>query len=671
MESLDLRDKLNREEREPAASLIESDEFKGFVEWLTTEDTTVVLGSLGSGKSLTTMLALHEGYKMRGRNAILAQSTRNLAQSSHATQLWAYGENRVSMQIGGVKIEGTDQHGLTIMTNQVVFNTLVDNFESLMSDSEPLVGHIAFDEFHVNEPNLWLTLGLLTHINQSRQGIGLEPINLTLISGTPNNTILNELGQPPRVELQSNVLPTKLVFEPKNLRSQDKLLTIANRVSTINDSSNSPQLVFLPGGRDMDIVLRDLNTQSTARVYGNTPPAIREAIFTNPPKVIASTGTLRTGVNIQGVMHVHESGRKLTGKFSPDKHINELSNIAVSQIEVYQGANRAGRADEQAYCYTYMTEEEFKRLPTTDTPSIASDDIRHQLLELINLGIDPHTLIENTPGLGSFLILNQDSFSNQINLQLKSLQQLRFLDRDGAITIDGQDALRTRLDTPEVARCLLDMMDREPDLASHYGPQIAALMDRSSYLYQGSELKDTFFSEIIDIWNQYLITPIDLREAFCVQYGIVEHELDRAFTTAESIKENFPNQNFEGAVLVDYDNSLTSRLNPIIVDSFFHNVMIRNNDKYGNRETYSRVGSSGNQRSVKFGGSPPIFTCTSMLQLSSKPGGTVIPSLVFPISPQDIINSTRPNINRRKRYIEISYQDTTDNLKEKIFELAF
>jgi HrpA-like RNA helicase len=115
-------------------------------------------------------------------------------------------------------------------------------------------------------------------------------------------------------------------------------------------------LVFLTGQEEIDSAINELRQQLgydqyyvALSLHGNLPEEESAYIFKKIPnkrKIIFSTNVAETSVTIDGVQHVIDSGRVKTKIWDPERKMQVLKVVSITQSSVKQRRGRAGRTSD-------------------------------------------------------------------------------------------------------------------------------------------------------------------------------------------------------------------------------------------------------------------------------------------------------------------------------------
>lgn len=195
-------------------------------------------------------------------------------------------------------------------------------------------------------------------------------------------------------------------------------------------------LAFLTGQEEIEAVERLLHERSTqlsadslklmvAPIYAALPCDQQMQVFKPTPsgsrKVILATNIAETSVTIPGVRYVIDPGLVKARIFNPRVGVESLSVVPVSKAQALQRSGRAGR-ERPGKCFRLYTEDSFEKLEDATVPEIKRCNLASVVLQLKALDIDD--------------VLGFDFMDKPSSIAIrKSLEHLYIL---GALTDEGK-----------------------------------------------------------------------------------------------------------------------------------------------------------------------------------------------------------------------------------------
>lgn len=205
-------------------------------------------------------------------------------------------------------------------------------------------------------------------------------------------------------------------------------------------------LAFLPGKGELDefslLVSKEIHTDLVFQLHGQMTreamePALRIAKL-RQGVVIAATNVAETGVTIDGVNSVLDSGLERQMKFT--NGIERLTLSAISQANRDQRKGRAGRT--MAGTYRLYCEEKVSQYPV---PEILRGDLSATALRLANMGYGINTM--------TFYHMPERT---ACDYAINSLKMMQLIADDGInCTQMGRSALRLAVE-PRMARMIIE-----------------------------------------------------------------------------------------------------------------------------------------------------------------------------------------------------------------------
>lgn len=166
-------------------------------------------------------------------------------------------------------------------------------------------------------------------------------------------------------------------------------------------------------------------------------------------KVVFSTNVAESGITINGIIYVIDSGRRYESTFSPADQIYELKNRFISQSEADQRRGRAGRTN-PGICYHLYSRADYENMSAFKSPDIETEEISDITLSLLasNFCVGRFNYVD-------FI------FDNMLTPPLDSQKEYtkKLLYKLGIISqVDGSTNALTRLGV-EVAKIGLDLQE--------------------------------------------------------------------------------------------------------------------------------------------------------------------------------------------------------------------
>lgn len=405
-------------------------------------ETTVLVAPPGAGKSTRVPLAFLEEPWLSGRKIIVLEP-RRVAARAVARRLAAERGEPVGHTIG-YRMQGDTRVGpntrIEVVTEGVLTRMLLS--DPLMSDT----GLIVFDEFH--ERNLHADVGLALCLH-ARQLLGAD-FRLLIMSATLETEELAARLDAGTVTSEGRTFPVTVIHREKPVAEEEWEPALAGTVKRALAEQDGDVLVFLPGRPEIRRVMRHLASVSHAAelipLYGGLPAEEQDRALRPLPggrrRIILATPVAETGLTVEGVRVVVDSGYMRVSRFSPRTGMSRLETTRIPKASAIQRQGRAGRTA-PGVCYRLWTEEEHRRLAEQRTPEIAEADLAPLVLTLKQWGAEPDEL---------FWLTEPPAAHYRQAEEL--LRQLGLLTETGALSEAGREAALAGIH-PRLARMIM------------------------------------------------------------------------------------------------------------------------------------------------------------------------------------------------------------------------
>ena len=280
------------------------------------------------------------------------------------------------------------------------------------------VAAVVFDEFHERSLDADLCLALCTDVRKTlRPDLRLVVMSATLGDVGPKTAALlgsREAGvgddksktvstPAPLIASEGRAFPvrTEYLGAPGKGRFELENATCAAVRRALDEhpgSDGGDILVFLPGAREIDDVVRALRTNETRALvkpenvlplHGSLPKEAQQKALCLAPKgerrIVVSTPIAESSLTISGVRVVVDSGLRKVPRFDPRKGMTRLDTQRVSVASTDQRRGRAGRVA-PGTCYRMWSEQTHAALPSDTAPEIMNADLAPLALHLANWG---------------------------------------------------------------------------------------------------------------------------------------------------------------------------------------------------------------------------------------------------------------------------------------------
>jgi ATP-dependent helicase HrpB len=411
----------------------------------------------GAGKSTGVPLALLEEPWVTGKRLIMLEPRRlaTRAVSARMAQILAEPVGRTV----GYRMRLDSRVGPATRIEVVTEGVLA----AILQRDAALEGVAAviFDEFHERSLQADLGLALCLDVQAHLNG----ELRLLVMSATlAADPVAELMGGAPIVRCagRSFAVETRFLAPPAD-RSRRVTPATADLESLVTRTSSAAKralaeepgdvLVFLPGAAEIRRVHAELlaaNLDSTTRIlplmgeltWQEQELAIRPSAA-GSRKVVLATNIAETGLTIEGVRVVVDSGFARRPRFDPGSGMSRLETLRISRASADQRRGRAGRVA-PGVCYRLWSEATDQALEEHTPAEILEADLAPLVLELAGWNVaDAARLrwLDQPP---------QAAFAQAREL----LQRLGALDTAGKITLHGREQLALRLH-PRLAHMLI------------------------------------------------------------------------------------------------------------------------------------------------------------------------------------------------------------------------
>ncbi|MGY6518144.1 MAG: ATP-dependent helicase HrpB [Lysobacteraceae bacterium] len=353
---------------------------------LATHTRLVLEAPPGAGKTTRVPPALVEADWMQGRRVLVLEPRRVAARAAAAFMAADRGE--AVGETVGYRIRFENRTGprtrIEVVTEGILTRMLQD---------DPMlegVGAVVFDEFH--ERHLAADLGLALALDVQSQ---LRPdLRIVVMSATLDGERLAQWLDAPRLSAQGRAFPVTTAHFPAR-RDEPPAAQLRRCVEQALDAHPGDLLVFLPGRREIDAALENLDAVAAARgavllpLHGDLPVERQSQALQPDPdgrrRVVLSTNVAESSVTLPGVRVVIDSGLAREPRFDPNSGFSRLATVTISQASADQRAGRAGRVAE-GWCHRLWPAS--TRLEPMRRPEIVQVELAGLALELAAWGSD-------------------------------------------------------------------------------------------------------------------------------------------------------------------------------------------------------------------------------------------------------------------------------------------
>jgi ATP-dependent RNA helicase HrpB len=449
----------------------------------------------GAGKSTGVPLALLDEPWIRGKRLVMLEPRRLATRAVSARMAQTRGE-AVGRTVGyRMRLDSKVSSATRV---EVVTEGVLT---ALLQDDPALEGIacVIFDEFHERslqaDLGLALTLDVQANLN--------EELRVLIMSATLAAEPVAQLIGAPVVRASGRSYPveTRHVIPATAQRSRgagSDIETLTRRTTAAVlralREEQGDTLVFLPGAAEIRRVESDVRAADLDRATAVLPlmgelsqedqdRAIRPSL-PGERKVVLATNIAETGLTIEGVRVVIDSGFARRPRFDPASGMSRLETLRISRASADQRRGRAGRVA-PGVCYRLWSEGTDQALEAYTPAEILEADLAPLALELAGWNV-------TTPDALKWLDPPPAAAYAQARDLLRALGAL---DAAGRLTAHGRDMLKLR-SHPRLAHMLLRSR------ALHLGElacELAALLGERDLLRRQDAARDADMRTRIEI----------------------------------------------------------------------------------------------------------------------------------------------------------------------------
>lgn len=388
---------------------------------------------------------------------VIVTQPRRVATRAAARRLaWLLGEEvgaTVGYAVRGERRSGPDTR-IEVVTAGLLLRRLQADPELSGVDA------VVLDEVHERSLDSDLLLALLLDARAAlREDLVLVAMSATADAGRLR-TLLGSAGRDaPLVEVPGVRHPVTEVWAPSRTQRlgprgvpEGFLAHVAATTVQALRGDDGDALVFLPGAREVDEVVRRLRTELPGQVdvlplHGRLSGRAQDAALTpSPPgrrRVVVSTSVAESSLTVPGVRIVVDSTLAREPRLDVVRSISGLVTVGESRSAGVQRAGRAGR-EGPGVVHRCCTPTDWARASAAPTPEILSADLTGAALELAVWG---------APG-GAGLAWIDAPPAPALRAAHQALAELGLMDDDSRVTPLGRAAAGLPAG-PRLARALL------------------------------------------------------------------------------------------------------------------------------------------------------------------------------------------------------------------------
>lgn len=559
-----------------------------FLKIINENQTLIVVGETGSGKTTQLPQYLHEAGYSRNNQVIACTQPRRVAATSVANRVANEMQVKLGEQVGyNIRFDDNCKDGVTVI-KYVTDGMLLREFLQ-----DPTLGKysaIMIDEAHERTLSTEILLSLLKDVMMTTRK---DDLKIIIASATINAEKFSQFfNNAPILNIPGRRFPVKIHYtkQPEANYIQAAITTIFQ----IHMTQPLPGdiLVFLTGQDEietMEEILRDLilklgdqiDPMIVCSIYANLPQELQQKIFqptpSNTRKIVLATNIAETSITIDGISYVIDPGYVKQNVYNPTTGMESLVVVPCSRASADQRAGRAGRVG-PGKCFRLFTKWSFyNELDSNQQPEIQRVNLTSVILLLLSLGIND---------LLGFEFMDPPS-KEAIIKALNLLYALGALNTQGKLTKTGKKMSEFPLD-PVFTKCILtsDKFDNTKQIIS-----IIAMLNESSNLFyrpkDKKELADKRKQEFNDlqgdqfmllkIWQQWVDSGYSVQ--WCQDYFIQYKTMKRIKNIYEQlirlskkigIEVNSRHQHHDHLQENTDNNTLLTKC---LISGFFNNIV--------------------------------------------------------------------------------------------------
>lgn len=393
------------------------------------------------------------------------------------------------------KIEYVTEGTFLATLLQIFGNEKGDNHSPSQADPLAGIGAVVVDEAHERSTTCDLILGMLKMHAPKKW----PELKIIVTSATLDSQLFSRyFFDAPVLQIPGRMYPVEVQYLPLEGKDNytDQVVKTALDVHRSTGGDSGDILCFLTGQEEAEHAKSKFASLCAKlkygpavplALYGRQQPAEQQLVFNKAPagtrKVIFATDVAETGVTIDGVRHIVDSGLCKESRYDSKRHVTVLSVQTICQSSAIQRKGRAGRTA-PGTCYRLYSEDEFDALEVSKAPEVLSRPLQLTVISLLSMGIDPlHFEWVQAP--------DREGIQQAIN-------ELGYL---GALVMPGPDSIQTVPELTELGRLIADLQV-EPGMARmvYHGCRLglgeaactlSGIMSVASNFYYRGSMNDT------------------------------------------------------------------------------------------------------------------------------------------------------------------------------------
>jgi HrpA-like RNA helicase len=264
------------------------------------------------------------------------------------------------------------------------------------------VGAIIVDEAHERSVTCDLILGILRTHAPTRW----RDIKVIVTSATLDADLFSEyFHRAPVLRIPGRMFPVDVQYlAGPDLGTQRYVEAVVKTAIEIHQNTSTGSgdiLCFLTGQDEVDRARQQFEALSlrfkcapcvSLSLYGKQLPEEQRLVFVRPPKgtrkVVFATDVAETGVTIDGIRHIVDSGLCKESSYDSKRNVTVLAVKTICKSSAEQRKGRAGRTS-PGTCYRLYSADEFDAMPASRAAEVLSRPLPLTAVTLVSMGIDP------------------------------------------------------------------------------------------------------------------------------------------------------------------------------------------------------------------------------------------------------------------------------------------
>ncbi|GAA4473207.1 ATP-dependent helicase HrpB [Enteractinococcus fodinae] len=433
----------------------------------------VVIAPPGTGKTTVVPPTIANRVLASGRSGkVVVTQPRRMAARAAARRLAQLTGTRLG-ELVGYSVRGDRRVSATTVVEFVTTGVLL---RRLVNDPEAAdVAAVVLDEVHERQLDTDLVFGLVQQLAELRSAD--DPLDIVVMSATLEADfwaarLPQPDGQPARLfEAHAVTYPltehwaplpgTQRALDARGVSPQFLDHVTGTILTTMDQESDGDVLVFLPGGREIDRVARQLEDRlgrAAARevlpLLGSTPAAQQDRILspdrTYPHRrVVLATNVAESSLTVPGVRIVVDAGLDRQSRLDTVRGVSGLVTVGAAKSAMTQRAGRAAR-EGPGLVVRCLSDAEYAARPAHRPAEIHTADLTQAVLDLACWGAPDGSGVPLPEPLPA------RSFTSAVEV-LTQLGALTRQDADGTLQVTplGRRLAQLPVD-PRLGRALFD-----------------------------------------------------------------------------------------------------------------------------------------------------------------------------------------------------------------------